>query len=72
MVVVGGGGLGGVVNSQGIMQSPVVREHARIPGDQMIRMGVAMGGPDERFPANAVVTERKTVAEAVTFIGFED
>ena len=29
-------GLGAVINSQGIMQSPVVREHAGIPDDQVI------------------------------------
>jgi len=64
-------GLGCVINSQGIMQSPVVREHARIPDDQLIMMCVAMGWPDETFPANAVVSERKSVEEAVTFIGFD-
>jgi hypothetical protein len=31
-----------------------------------------MGWPDESFPANAVVSERKSVEEAVTFIGFDD
>lgn len=65
-------GLGCVINSQGIMQSPVVREHARIPNDQLIMMCVAMGWPDEDFPANAVVTERKSLEDAVTFIGFDD
>jgi len=65
-------GLGCVINSQGIMQSPVVREHARIPDDQLIMMCIAMGWPDEDFPANAVVTERKSIEEAVTFIGFDD
>jgi nitroreductase len=65
-------GLGCVINSQGIMQSPVVREHARIPDDQLIMMCIAMGWPDDDFPANAVVTERKSVEEAVTFIGFEE
>ncbi|MFM7027630.1 MAG: nitroreductase [Chakrabartia sp.] len=65
-------GLGCVINSQGIMQSPVVREHARIPDDQLIMMCVAMGWPDDSFPANAVVTERKSVEEAVRFIGFDD
>lgn len=64
-------GLGCVINSQGIMQSPVVREHARIPDDQVIMICVAMGYPDDTFPANAVVSERKSVAEAATFIGFE-
>jgi len=65
-------GLGCVINSQGIMQSPVVREHAGIPDDQVIMICVAMGWPDESFPANAVVSKRKTVDEAVTFVGFDD
>lgn len=65
-------GLGCVINSQGIMQSPVVREHAGIPDDQVIMMAVAMGYPDESFPANAVVSNRKTVDEAATFVGFDD
>jgi nitroreductase len=65
-------GLGCVVNSQGIMQSPVVREHAAIPDDQVIMICVAMGYPDETFPANAVVSTRKSVDEAAVFVGFED
>jgi nitroreductase len=65
-------GLGCVINSQGIMQSPVVREHAQIPDDQVIMICVAMGFPDDAFPANAVVSRRKSVDEAVVFVGFED
>ena len=65
-------GLGCVVNSQGIMQSPVVREHANIPDDQVIMICVAMGYPDDSFPANAVVSKRRPVEEVVTFVGFED
>ncbi|QYU68790.1 nitroreductase [Leptolyngbya sp. 15MV] len=64
-------GLGCVINSQGIMQSPVVREHAGIPDDQVIMICVALGWPDESFPANAVVSERKEVDEAVRFVGFD-
>ena len=63
-------GLGCVINSQGIMQSPVVREHAGIPDDQVIMKAVALGWPDDSFPANAVVSERKSVAEAARFVGF--
>lgn len=63
-------GLGAVINSQGIMQSPVVREHANIPEDQVIMKAVALGWPDDSFPANAVVSERKAVDEAATFLGF--
>ncbi|MDB5472631.1 MAG: nitroreductase [Caulobacter sp.] len=65
-------GLGCVINSQGIMQSPVVREHAAIPDDQVIMICIAMGYPDDDFPANAVVSERKSVDEAAVFVGFED
>ena len=64
-------GLGAVINSQGIMQSPIVREHAGIADDQVIMKAVAMGWPDDAFPANAVVSERKSVAEAARFIGFD-
>ena len=65
-------GLGCVINSQGIMQSPVVREHAKIPDDQVIQTCIAMGWPDDSFPANSVVSNRKSVDEAATFLGFED
>jgi nitroreductase len=65
-------GLGAVINSQGIMQSPVVREHANIADDQVIMKAVALGWPDDSFPANAVVSERRSVAEATSFLGFED
>ena len=64
-------GLGCVINSQGIMQSPVVRKHAGIPDDQLIMKAIALGWPDENFAANAVVSERKSVAEAARFVGFE-
>jgi len=64
-------GLGCVINSQGIMQSPVVREHAAIPDDQVIMICVAMGYPDDAFPANAVVSRRKSVDEATVFVGFD-
>ena len=64
-------GLGCVINSQGIMQSPVVREHAGIPDDQVIMKAVALGWPDPDFPANAVVSHRRSVAEAARFIGFD-
>lgn len=63
-------GLGAVINSQGIMQSPVVREHAGIADDQVIMKAVALGWPDDSFPANAVVSERKSVAQAARFVGF--
>ena len=64
-------GLGCVINSQGIMQSPVVREHAGIPDDQVIMKAVAMGWPDPDFPANAVYITRREVDDAANFVGFD-
>jgi nitroreductase len=64
-------GLGCVINGQGIMQSPVVREHARIPDSEIIMSCVAMGYPRDDFPANEVVSTRRLVEEVVTFVGFD-
>ena len=47
-------GLGSVINGQGIMRSDIVREVANIPEDEIIMTCVAMGYPDDSFPANAV------------------
>ena len=54
------------------MQSPVVREHAGIPDDQVIMICVAMGYPDDSFPANEVVSKRKSISELATFVGFNE
>ena len=54
------------------MQSPVVREHAGIADDQVIMKSPALGWPDEAFPANAIVSERKPVDEATVLVGCDD
>ncbi|MCF3593830.1 nitroreductase [Rhodobacteraceae bacterium LMO-12] len=64
-------GLGAVINGQGIMQSPVVREHAGIPDDQVILTCVALGWPDENFAANSVKSRRRPVGNAARFVGFD-
>jgi len=65
-------GLGAVINGQGIMQSPVVREIAQIPEDQVILTCVALGWPDEDFVANTVVSRRRPTENIVRFLGFDD
>jgi len=65
-------GLGCVINGQGIMQSPVVREHARIPANEIIMSCVAMGYPADGFAANDVVSRRRPVDDVITFVGFDD
>ena len=64
--------LGSVINSQGIMQSPVVRKYANIPEDQIIMICVAMGYPDDSFPATKVVSRRRNIDEVVSFVGFDN
>ena len=65
-------GLGTVINGQGIMQSPVVREHAQIPDSQVIMTCIAMGYPDYDFAANEVKSRRTPNDDIVTFIGFDE
>ncbi|MDO6520389.1 nitroreductase [Shimia thalassica] len=65
-------GLGAVINGQGIMQSPVVREVANIPEDQVILTCVALGWPDEGFAANSVVSRRRPESNTTRFLGFDD
>ena len=65
-------GIGCVINGQGIMQSHVVREHAQIPDDQNIMICIAMGYPDDDFPANHVRSTRASNKDFVKYIGFPD
>ena len=65
-------GLGSVINGQGITRSDIVREVAGIPEDQVIMTCVAMGYPDDEFPANAVKSERRPNDDMVRYVGFED
>lgn len=65
-------GLGAVINGQGIMQSPVVREVAQIPEDQIILTCVALGWPDDDFVANSVVSRRRPISNTTRFLGFDD
>ncbi len=64
-------GLGTVINGQGIMQSAVVREHAKIPDWQVIMTCIAMGYPNYDFAANDVKSRRTPNDDIVTFTGFD-
>ena len=65
-------GLGTVMNGQGIMQSPVVREAANIPEDQVILTCVALGWSDKEFVANSVVSRRRPIENVTRYLGFEE
>ena len=64
-------GVGCVINGQGIMQSDVVRKYAEIPDDQNIMICIAMGYPDEDFPANDVRSTRADNSKLISYIGFD-
>ncbi|PCJ25311.1 MAG: nitroreductase [SAR86 cluster bacterium] len=64
-------GLGTVINGQGVMQTPVVREHAGIPDDQAILTCIAMGYPNDEFSANSVKSRRAELNDFVSFVGFD-
>ena len=65
-------GLGTVINGQGITRSDIVREVAGIPEDQVIMTCVAMGYPDDSFPANGVRSDRQSNGDFVRFVGFAE
>ena len=64
-------GLGTVVNGQGITRSEIVREEAGIPDDEVIMTCIAMGYPNDDFPANTVKADREPNDRFVRFIGFD-
>ena len=64
-------GLGTVINGQGVMQTPVVREHAKIPDDQNILTCIAMGYPNDDFSANSVKSRQAEIGDFVSFVGFD-
>ncbi len=65
-------GIGCVVNGQGISRSNIVREVANIPDEEVIMTAIAMGYPDDSFPANRVVSDREPNENFVRYIGFPD
>ena len=54
------------------MRSDIVREVANIPDDQVIMTCVAMGYPDDSFPANGVRSERQPNDDFVRYVGFAE
>jgi nitroreductase len=65
-------GLGSVINGQGITRSDIVREVAAIPEDQVVMTCIAMGYPDDCFPANGVRSDRRENDDFVRYVGFGD
>jgi nitroreductase len=64
-------GLGTCVEDQGTMYPQVLRKYAQIPKSKRIIAAVAIGYPDWDFPANKVASERESIKNVATWLGFD-
>lgn len=64
-------GLGTCISNQGVMYPDVLHDLAGIPSSKRIIISIAIGYPDEDFPANKVVSNRDPVDTLTTWCGFE-
>ncbi|MGL1931208.1 MAG: nitroreductase [Desulfotalea sp.] len=63
-------GLGTCIEEQGVMFPQVLRDECKIPESKRIIISVALGYPNNDFPANALKTNREPVDNITTWIGF--
>lgn len=62
--------LGTCVENQAVMFQKPLRRRLGIPAEKNIEVGIAIGYPDQTFPANGVVTERESLERNVVWHGF--
>lgn len=63
-------GLGTCIEDQGVLYPKVLRDMLQIPDSKKIIIAVAVGYPDENFPANALVSGREPLDKNTRWIGF--
>ncbi len=63
-------GLGTCIEGQGVMFPDVIRQFTGIPENKIITMGIAVGYPDEDFPANKLKSRREQLDSLCTWHGF--
>ncbi|MFC1895680.1 nitroreductase [Thermodesulfobacteriota bacterium] len=64
-------GLGTCIEDQGVMYPEVLRECCGIPDEKRIIIAIAVGYPDQDFPANKLESPRETVESITTWCGFD-
>lgn len=61
-------GLGTCIEDQGVMYPEVIREHTGLSADKRLMIAIALGHPDENFPANHVRSEREPAEKLTTWV----
>ncbi len=64
-------GLGTCIEGQGVMYPDVVRKFTGIPDSKRLVIGIAMGYPDDSFPANSLKSERVEIEQITSWCGFD-
>jgi hypothetical protein len=64
-------GLGTCINGQGIMFPDVVRKITGMPGSKKMFISIAIGYPDDDHPANKLVSDRESLENVVSWVGFD-
>lgn len=64
-------GLGTCIEDQGVMYPDVIREQTGIPAQKRLIIAIAIGYPEEDFPANRIESLREPVDDITTWYGFD-
>ena len=64
-------GLGTCVEWQGVALPEVLHKELGIPGEKEFVIAIAIGHPDDSFPANSVISPREDVESITKWYGFE-
>lgn len=65
-------GLGTCIGIQGVIFPDVIRKYAGLPDYKKIIISIAIGYPDEDFPANKLISRREPVDNITRWVGFTD
>jgi nitroreductase len=61
-------GLGTCIEDQGVLYPEVVREHTGLISSKRLMIAIAMGYPEEDFPANKINSEREPAENLTTWV----
>jgi nitroreductase len=64
-------GLGTCINGQGIMCPDVVRKAIGLPESKNMYISIAIGYPDGEHPSNNLISDRESVDNVVSWVGFD-